>query len=158
MGVIGERWLQELIDHAEFEMRQGTPRDIASRAIFEKCAEALEETVKLEEERDKTQEKLDEYEYAVKDIRRRTNMLLDEDEDKSDPCPEDLTDVYEALAGKINELDVSVQDKDAQIKELSRMLDEERERSSALAARVRYLEAGLGRVLVEIFKLRKGVL
>lgn len=158
MGVIGERWLQELIDHAEFEMRQGTPRDIASRAIFEKCAEALERNEKLEEDLEKTREELEEYEEAVQNIRERTNTLLNEDEDKSDACPEDLTDVYEALAGKINELDVSVQDKDAQIKELSRMLDEERERSSALTARVRYLEAGLGRVLVEVFKLRKGVL
>lgn len=151
MGVIGERQLQALLDHAEFEMRQGTPRDIASRAIFEKCAEALERNEKLEEDLEKTREELEEYEEAVKNIRERTNTLLNEDEDKSDACPEDLTDVYEALAGKINELD-------AQIKELSRMLDEERERSSALTARVRYLEAGLGRVLVEVSKLRKGVL
>lgn len=182
MGVIGERRLQELIDHAEFEVRQGTPRDIASREIFEKCAETLVEHEKLEEDLEKARADLGEYEEAVKDIRGWTNKLLDEDEDKSDPTPEDLTDVYKALAGRIDELAASALAKEEQVKELekdlersSRALDEERDRSSALAARlreletfeekhtalierVRYLEAGLGRVLVEAFKLRKGVL
>ena len=52
MGAIGERKLQELIDRAAWEVANGTPQSIASRGLFEACAEVLEGKEVLETERD----------------------------------------------------------------------------------------------------------
>ena len=100
-----------------------------------------------------------------------------------------MTDVYKALAGRIDELKIIGDGKDIRIEELEADLDRsgreideknagieqlsgallaadaraaelEKQLGEAPAtkARVEYLERGLGRLIVEAYKLRKGVL
>jgi chromosome segregation ATPase len=182
MGEVGMRALQALIDKAEFEVRQGTPQDIASRGLFEACAEVIEGQEDLEKERDELAKENVEYSKAVGELRGLVKDLLDEDVGDGDPEPGDILDAYKTLAQEIDELRASVKKKDARIEELERLhegqaiavreRDEQIERltarlrelepageeRAALIERVRYLESGLGRIVVEAYKLRKGAL
>ncbi len=190
------RALQALIDKAEFEVRQGTPPDIASRGLFEACAEVLEGKETLEQERDALAKENVEYSKVVGELRGLVKDLLDEDIGYGEPEPGDILDAYKTRAQEVEVLQASVRAKDARVEELEggeegnvralneamdalragheriknlqqlveslearlRELEPAGEERAALIDRVRYLESGLGRIVVEAYKLRKGAL
>lgn len=189
MGAIGERKLQELIDKDAADVARGTPPDIASRGLFEACAEVLEGKEVLEQERDEFAKKNAEYGKAVADLRVHVKELLDKDIGHGDPEPGDILDAYKTLAQEIDELrgaekTLSARNKalEEEIEQKQRALDAGHERirdlqqaleaaearlrelepageeRAALVERVRYLESGLGRIVVDAYKLRKGAL
>jgi chromosome segregation ATPase len=217
MGVIGERKMQELIDRAAWEVSKGTPPDIASRGLFEACAEAFEDVDAARTRTQEAENEVKEYAQAVRELRDKAGALVGEDKDTSDPDASDLDSVFDLLKEELDKREASAQDKDARIKELEaeleslarrteqaeqaeaatargrddaqdqveRVTDElEKTRDTleamrgrayaaanraaelekitndypAMAERIRYLEDGLGRLIVEAYKLRKGVL
>jgi predicted nucleic acid-binding Zn-ribbon protein len=182
MGAIGERKMQEMIDRAAWEVSKGTPPDIASRGLFEACAEAFEDVDAARTRTQEAENEVKEYAQAVRELRDKAGALVGEDEDTSDPDASDLGSVFDLLKTEIDRLTHALVDArdasetqdnelaaaESRIKELGKALHVSEARAAelekitsdypAMAERIRYLEDGLGRLIVEAYKLRKGVL
>lgn len=168
MGVIGERKLQELIDKAEFEVSQGTPRDIASRGLWEACADALEGRADLEAKVEELETHLGNDLDAAQDLQKLVNGLVDEDDKVVDESDTEalLRSIFDALKDYAAKTDEKRLEQKARVESLTEELDEARARiaeleragAPALRERVTYLETGLRRLMLEAHKLRRGVL